>query len=843
MRYIGEFNDINEVTYRVEIITPTEGEDETLTMSGEPVIISYESEDEQAYKPYKCSTATISFYLNEANFDLIDAFANRVRVTIYKGNEVIWCGYATPNAYSQSYEDYRDVFELECQDGISTLQYYDYEYIPLYEEYYYNRPTEEHPYNYNNNFPRWAEAITEQNKATNLFHLIMQMNKKLGGMYDNIYVTDSIINPYTRNISILDSTFISEHNFFDEDGKPMKMLEVLEEICRYCSLTCVPYGRNLYFLSLDAVAAGNNGYFHYTRLADDKYVANKVNLVSNIDIDIDSFNSKGCKITTDSVYNYSEVKDDLYSIDTLTPPIDDAAFWIYTDKYDGETMPSETDNTTAYVEFDRNKNNFGEIQIKNERNDKQWVFLRYHGYNWVKNLNNRYVFFYYAKDTQPYHVVNNNNIEIYDSNNPNYRNFTWQNTYDLNGACIVEYATQKVDNWDDIIRPQNFETAIMIHTTSIADKDINYSTNPVTTADWAHGAVQPMFKVLLEPQQMKKGDYIVISGEMAQYHTWDKVPIDEGIDIDISPYWCDMWCSLTCGAYYWDGSQWILPTTTEIPKFKLPFDCKSGDKAFNNFIPIKNNISYRMRLDAEGYCIPCLNRIYQNEEGEINTIEFTFYRPHAFTSEKSVRTSLIKNFEIKIVGQKDNIINDDIENTKIESERPTDSNVSEYDDTTCKICTWDNKGFNWSQTFYIKYYKVENSRHFYQGGLSFIDDDTEVDIGGDISYPTTITSLLSNTIAIPSLVFKSVDILYDANKGYVLTPEELIISHNVEQYDNPTLNIEVNLKNSLDIKPYSRFTYNSQFPNFIFAVDKVEYNLRENEAQVKLINKKIEYEE
>ena len=183
MKYIGEFNDINEITYKVEIETPTEGEDETLLMSGEPVIISYESEDEQAYKPYKCSTATISFYLTEANFDLIDAFANRVKVTIYKENQVIWCGYATPNAYSQSYEDYFDTFELECQDGVSTLQYYDYEYIPQYCEYYYEEPTVEHPYD----FIHWQDGITTHNKANNFFHLIMMMNEKLGGMYKNIY--------------------------------------------------------------------------------------------------------------------------------------------------------------------------------------------------------------------------------------------------------------------------------------------------------------------------------------------------------------------------------------------------------------------------------------------------------------------------------------------------------------------------------------------------------------------------------------------------------------------------------------------------------------------------------
>ena len=841
MIYFGTFKDIENVEYRVEITTDLEGEDEEILLADEPVVIDYESDNENAYKPYKCSTATIRILLNEANFDLIDAFANRVKVNIYKENKVIWCGFATPNTYSQSYEDYFDVFELECQDGVSTLQYYDYEYIPQYCEYYYDEPTVEHPYDMLN----WDKGITTHNKATNFFHLVMMMNKKLGGMYKNIYVTDSIINPYTRDISILDSTFISENNFFDEDKKPIKMLEILEEICRYCSLTCVAYGQNLYFLNYDAIAQGINTYFAYSRVSDTKYTSKKEILNSDHKITIDTFSSKGCKINVDSVYNYAAVKDDLYSVGSLVPSIEEDEIRIKAEILDtvSETEQGLSNNIIVSAGTLDNP----ETHIKNYRNGNNWVFLRYYGSNWVEkdNLNNRFIFYYYDKDTVSYEILNNTPIELYDSDNPKCKAFNWDTTYRYNGACIVDYAVIPVENWDDEVTSVNFETAIMFHTTDNANQDFLMGSEP-HTSEWATNGVQAMMKVCIEPIIMKKGDYIVISGEMANFHTWDKLPLDEAIDdtTDGALKWSSQWATLKCGRYYWDGQQWVIPESGgEITKFQLPFEYRKGTKAFNNFIPIKNTVSYSMRLDAEGYCVPCLpSNKYEDEEGEISTIEFTLYRPHSFRGSRSKRMSLLKNFDIKVVGQKDNVVNDDIENTKIESVKPS-SNVSEYDDTTCKICTWDKKVFNWSQTFYIRYYKWdEQYKRFFQGGLSFIDDDTTVQIGLLSYSEKTITELLGNTLLSPAFVFKSVDVLYDSAKGYVLKPEELIISHNVEQYDNPTLNLTVN-QNIGEIKPYTKFIYKTQFPKFIFAVDKISYNLSENEATIKLINKKIEYEE
>ena len=44
---------------------------------------------------------------------------------------------------------------------------------------------------------------------------------------------------------------ISEQNFFDEDDKPMKLKEVLEEICKFLNWTCVDWRGDLYFVDVD----------------------------------------------------------------------------------------------------------------------------------------------------------------------------------------------------------------------------------------------------------------------------------------------------------------------------------------------------------------------------------------------------------------------------------------------------------------------------------------------------------------------------------------------------------------------------------------------------------------
>ena len=46
----------------------------------------------------------------------------------------------------------------------------------------------------------------------------------------------------------MSETYISEENFFDEDGEATKMLDVLFYICQYFNLTCIADGSKVYFI-------------------------------------------------------------------------------------------------------------------------------------------------------------------------------------------------------------------------------------------------------------------------------------------------------------------------------------------------------------------------------------------------------------------------------------------------------------------------------------------------------------------------------------------------------------------------------------------------------------------
>ena len=127
-----------------------------LTLVGEkPFSVSYETTEDDIYKPYKCSTATVSLLQREYNFSFNDTKGGNVLVMLLKAKNTViledkvqdkqinphynrqlqvdricynieWVGFATPNAYSQTYANLLDSFELEAQDALSTLQYFPY---------------------------------------------------------------------------------------------------------------------------------------------------------------------------------------------------------------------------------------------------------------------------------------------------------------------------------------------------------------------------------------------------------------------------------------------------------------------------------------------------------------------------------------------------------------------------------------------------------------------------------------------------------------------------------------------------------------------------------------------
>ena len=231
MKYVSHFYDINEKKYNVEIGSGTIKE---VTLSDTPFVTEIETSDSHIYKPCKYSSATIGMITTDYAFDLYSSTAQQNKVTLTDDNDkIIWVGYVTPNLYSQGYENPEEVIEIECIDALSTLQYYEYE-----------------PIGTSKDIVRFAELIN---------HLLSKCNA-----YEYFYFSDNIKVDSTSTFPIISRLTISEQNFFDEDDEPMKMQEVLEEVCQFLAVTAVAYGNSVYLIDYDAIKNGNNNYYRYT---------------------------------------------------------------------------------------------------------------------------------------------------------------------------------------------------------------------------------------------------------------------------------------------------------------------------------------------------------------------------------------------------------------------------------------------------------------------------------------------------------------------------------------------------------------------------------------------------
>lgn len=221
MKY-GFFRDINDTLYKVVIITDYQqynsnlgqGQGEEITLLANPISIEYDSNSDDVFAPYRCSTMTVCFLQSQFEEELNNALGNNVFVTLQKeegGNyKTLWQGFATPNAYNQPFINVvGDEFELECQDALSTLKYCVFK----------RQETKQH--------------LTIKDYIQLAFF-------QLGSIYK------TCIYPTTPN-NFLDIC-IPQENWFDEDNEAMSYLEILEEICKYLGFTLTTEGEDVLLL-------------------------------------------------------------------------------------------------------------------------------------------------------------------------------------------------------------------------------------------------------------------------------------------------------------------------------------------------------------------------------------------------------------------------------------------------------------------------------------------------------------------------------------------------------------------------------------------------------------------
>lgn len=348
-----------------------------LTMTDRPFVVNYEGDDENIYKPYRCSTATINFRQSNINLDFLNSNGTSTLVVLLKWkNEVSevggrmynsstgetlnkhvvienphsefpitwyndydpdrfdnfcftveWVGFSTPETFSMEYSHVADTFTLNAQDALSTLQYSKYSWL----------------------------GDTETDPVVSFNTLLLDYCKSLG-TYRKIYVTDTVKLPDVF-ADVMTKICEQQANNYDEDGKPTDKLGVLEQILTYLNLTAIPYKNNLIVTTPNAIAEGWNYYFTYT-LPNNGYII-------NFPTDGDTYTAQPCEelsdaftvtqdafaggttIGTNNVYNSVTAECDEYAVGELLPDIHDDKN--LNDGYYSAARPNDNENSIWYV--------------------------------------------------------------------------------------------------------------------------------------------------------------------------------------------------------------------------------------------------------------------------------------------------------------------------------------------------------------------------------------------------------------------------------------------------------------------------------------------------------------
>lgn len=183
------------------------------------------ADDEFLYVPTRFSTAKIQVVGSDYLRSLFSTAYREYRVTFKKDGVITWCGFIKPELYTQDYTSETFVLEIECMSAMSVLEFIDY------------------------------TTEGETKRFVSLWYLLQRCVSEARGVYSAVYFPYVYARDqaeYTKDLrNVLQFMRISEQNFFDEDDKPMKLKEVLEEICKFLGWTCVDWKGDLYFVDVD----------------------------------------------------------------------------------------------------------------------------------------------------------------------------------------------------------------------------------------------------------------------------------------------------------------------------------------------------------------------------------------------------------------------------------------------------------------------------------------------------------------------------------------------------------------------------------------------------------------
>ena len=118
MRIYGQFRDVDNQLINVEIVT-----------NGST---AQQVEIDSTFDHIIKKSATIRLITDDYMGGDLYAYNTRsCEVTITKGNNCLFWGFAEPNTYNQGFANPKEAFEINCVDALSTLENYKYNGVTI----------------------------------------------------------------------------------------------------------------------------------------------------------------------------------------------------------------------------------------------------------------------------------------------------------------------------------------------------------------------------------------------------------------------------------------------------------------------------------------------------------------------------------------------------------------------------------------------------------------------------------------------------------------------------------------------------------------------------------------
>lgn len=299
MKYEGRFRTLKDEMIQVVIITNNDvsQEKEIFFADESPVMISQSSDG--IFSPIKSRSCTIKLVTKDELFDIYSGSSHGTSVAVNNltNSECLFYGYVTPCQYNQPYL-YNNEIEIEAVDAISTLQDFKYSYL---------------------NGKESSVAIMD----------IIKKLMEIAGYSGKIYMQ------YNGNkLKVLQIPtqfeYINDDIFFEDDGEASDCYAVLEEICNFYGISCVPYGNDVFFVDYQVIAYVEDDNLLYTDL---KSLVNSTFYITD-SITKEDYAGDDQNLEMDEVYNKINIKADVAEVkddDLGVNPEDDAKSSTYYD--------------------------------------------------------------------------------------------------------------------------------------------------------------------------------------------------------------------------------------------------------------------------------------------------------------------------------------------------------------------------------------------------------------------------------------------------------------------------------------------------------------------------------